>query len=152
MTKSNNEWVPELGAECEGTAESGVSFICRILGVFQGPYPEAKCIVFQYEDGGIEAATESNCYSFSPLKTEAEKRRDELKLYIMDVLTRQGQHSWQEGIADALIDADLIKPKPLTDDEIMHLACARFQNTGAAIADVRDFAKAIEASIRGETL
>lgn len=118
MTKSNNEWAPELYKWCEGTSESGVSFRCLILGIFHGKYPEAKCTVFQYEDGGIEAATEGNSYTFSPIKTEAEKRRDELKLCIMDVLTKQGQHSWQEGIADALIDADLIKPKPLTSHDL----------------------------------
>jgi len=73
-------WMPEVGQECEGTAESGVTFECRILGVFLGAYPEAKCIVFQYEDGGIEAATEGNSYTFSPIQAVADKLREKQPL------------------------------------------------------------------------
>jgi len=78
--------------------------------IFTTPFNANKHV--DWHPNGVDA------YRFREIKTEAEKRRDELKLCIMDVLTKQGQHSWQEGIADALIDADLIKPKPLTSHDL----------------------------------
>ena len=150
MTKSNDGWVPELGEECEGTAESGVVFKCRILGVFQGPYPEAKCIVFQYEDGGIEAATEGNSYTFSPIKTEAEKRRESmLEDMVFNVPRYEYEHLHVvENIVNhtcsALMDAGWIKPKPLTEDVICRI------HGNLRESQFRTFATRIGAYIRGE--
>jgi hypothetical protein len=145
MTKSDNEWVPELGEWCEGTSESGTLFKCRILGVFQGPYPEAKCIVFQYEDGGIEAATEGNSYTFSQIKTEAEKRRENQIEAIYQALSFAGD--WYRNprtVADYLFRSGCRFPRQLTLDDYERL----YQTTNSSA----ELVGAIDKHIRGEGL
>lgn len=141
MTKSNNEYIPEVGVPCLYEGEE-----VEVTGV--GKYGWLIC-----RKGCLGEGYVSNQYlnKFSPTKTEAEKRRDEQIAFMNEVcLEFHRKRETGPSIGEVLYEAGWCKPKPLTDEEIMHLACARFQDTGIAIADVRDFAKAIEASIRGE--
>lgn len=151
---SSDKFVPELGEWCEGTAESGTFFKCRILGIFQGPYPEARCVVFQYEDGGIEAATEGNCYTFRPIKSEAEKRREaEIAQMYLDATGESLQGNEMDdidalGLCESLIGAGWVKPKPLTYEAIDALII-KHQDESETLS-THEFARMVEAYIRGE--
>ncbi len=122
MTKSNNEWVPEVGQfvlqffrtikypqqwwEVEIIARKGKN----IIGWSE--YLQ-NCLVGTVEDG-----------DFKQIKTEAEKRRDELaesmRLDIISLWNYEGKdcpiNDFQ--LSRYLIKQNWIKPKTLTDDQI----------------------------------
>ena len=125
----NQEFVPEVGQYCIGTSEGGVDFNCQILAVVIDG--DEKVIVFRYEEGDLEAATDSNRYSFRPLKTEAEIRREAEIKALQAASTHKKDHKANEYVmmpidkyqAENILNQGYIKPRRLTNiviDKIIH--------------------------------
>lgn len=150
MTKSNNEWVPEIGIECKRLLSMG-SFTVNDPPLFADGYYRGQTSfgehIWENKNGTVQTLP-SNA-SFIPLKTEAEKRRDEavedFKLRVFRCGGFYLGEMTEKMIAIKAIDTGYIKPKPLTNDVTLRLW--KDSDNGSRLYE---FAKAIEAYIRGE--
>lgn len=115
MTKSNNEWVPEIGQKCDVYVdmENQKGHVRNVEIKYLGK----RLAVF--EEGGNEYAHHLNEVTFREIKTEAENRRKHLIEEVHDLLEQSYEVSVQ---AEMLIDAGYIKPNPLTDEVINDIA------------------------------
>jgi len=118
MTKSNNEWVPEVGDEFEFKQPQQDSLMWKQS---VARYVGDNLIIGYHED--LEWAISIGCNIFRQIKTEAEKRREFLRVDLGNSLSMAGfigSHT-DDARLDKLIDSGWIKPKPLTDDVISKL-------------------------------
>lgn len=140
MTKSNNEWAPEVGQECEYFWADG------------NGWRKARCVAvdgkrFVLADFDGEIYTGEYLHNIRHLKSEAEKRIEAMIEELCEVI--YGESSFKKAATRA-IEAGWIKPKPLTDEVIERLI-DKHQNECETLCSF-EFARMIEGYISGETL
>lgn len=150
MTKSNNEWVPDVGDNFEFKQPQQDNLMWKQS---TARYVGDNLIIGYHE--GLEWAISIGCNAFRQVKTEAEKRRE----LVVAEMVRIGANAVGDTVFSVdeydqvyvqaisrLYDAGFIKPKPLTNDVIDSV----MRHAKFSLTTYRDFAKAIEAYIRGE--
>ncbi len=142
MTKSNNEWVPEVGHECEA----------QIYPIGSGRSEWVKCEVLKLNHNELHAVLADDTLYWAknlrPIKTEAEKRRDEQIAFMNEVCCEF--HREREiglSIGEVLFKADCRITKPLTEGVITQIW--RY-HSGLRDCPHFKFAKAIESYVLGE--
>lgn len=151
MTKSNDEWVPEVGTECEYQLGCGHWFKCKIKAVCEKQGAIIYCDAAEYGEQYVSFFG-NQAVTFREIKTEAEKRRDEQIEDLALTLISNSRGSVRDSalartLAVAVIDSGYIKPKRLTDQDIDLLLKNHWYVLGVTN---RDFALAVELYVRGE--
>jgi len=145
MTKSNNEWVPEIGQVVMGSWVND-----------KGTLMDAAVeVVARYKDKvwiaccGLDEVFHLSKITFRPIKTEAEKLRDEQIAFMNEVCCEF--HRKREiglSIGEALYKADCRITRPMTYEAIDHLII-RHQDECETLS-THEFARMVEKYIRGE--
>lgn len=142
MTKSNNEWVPEIGEVAMGSwvDDDGTLMDTAVeVSAYHGEKVWVTCCsldkVFRLTD-----------IKFRPLKTEAEKRRDEA-VAEMKSLFHKNVCLPNDVIFEEIHDAGWIKPKPLNSHDLK-----AFWNSHGQAWSWDLMAERINSHIRGEDL
>lgn len=143
MTKSNNEWVPEVGKKYQH--HSGRVYEVTGFANQHTEYPDKFPVMILYRniDNGTEwaRALDEWLLKFEPFKTEAEKRRNEMVDSLSGVYIKPGEYVGRE-YAEAIIEAGWINPRPLSDEVIDRIRDSDETFIGCM--------KKVEAYIRGE--
>lgn len=148
---SNNKYIPDVGSECYLTIwEDGKwkDYPHKVRIDFLGM---SNVIVTTVDAPRIvELRFVGGLVKFRPVKSKAEKRRDDAVSELENIYVEQSTlyHGSARSLAEIAIDAGWIKPKPLTADVIKGLMGPSFKSHG--IDFDKNAVNHINAYIRGE--